>query len=283
MYQAFVIMQIGNPDMDRIFKDIIDPAVRAVGLPPAKRIDKHNEGGLLKSEIIAFIEDSDIIIADLTNERPNCYLEVGYAMARNKVRNLILMAREDHNSDSPNYRPGGKKVHFDLSGYDILFWDPGRLEAFKTELTSRIQKRLNLLSSDGKVRSDKREGARRPEIIFVDEKTEDHRNLYAKNIGTGPAINIVRVIINPGVFTKSTANEPLPLPALAPMEQCYAYCATLPPNDSVSILDDPSFQAVIEYDDTLGNHFETGHETRKTSLARRIPKREFPVDEAARI
>ena len=152
-----------------------------------------------------------------------------------------------------------------------------------TELTSRIQKRLNLLSSDGRLRSDKSEGIRRPEIIFVDEKTGNHRSLYAKNVGTGPAINIVRTIMNPGDLTKTTPNEPLPLPPLGSMEQVYAYCATIPPNDSVSIMDEPKFQAVLEYDDTLGNHFETSHEMRKTSLPRQIPKRKFPVDEAARV
>ena len=176
MNQAFVIMQIGNSELDRIFNEVIDPGVRAAGLPPAKRIDKHNEGGLLKSEIIALIEDSDIIVADLTNERPNCYLEVGYAMGRNKFRNLILTAREDHNPDSPNFRPGGKKVHFDLSGYDILFWDPTRLNEFQTELKTRIQKRLNrLLSSEGSLRSKESQGIRRPEIILLDEKTGNHR------------------------------------------------------------------------------------------------------------
>lgn len=284
MHQAFVIMQIGNSEMDRIFIEVIDPGVRAAGLPPAKRIDKHNKGGLLKSEIIAFIEDSDIIIADLTNERPNCYLEVGYAMGRNKFRNLILTAREDHNPDSPNYRPGERKVHFDLSGYEILFWDPNCLDEFQTELKRRIQKRLNIVvSSDGGLRSEEIQLVRRPEIIFVDEKTGNHRSLYAKNVGTGPAINIVRVIFTAGNLTNTTPNEPLPLAPLAPMEQVYAYCATLPPIDSLSIIEDTKFQAVIEYDDTLGNHFETTHERRKTSPPRQIPNRKFPVDEAARV
>jgi hypothetical protein len=36
-------------------------------------------GRILQSEIANFINKSKIIIADLTNERPNCYLEVGYA------------------------------------------------------------------------------------------------------------------------------------------------------------------------------------------------------------
>lgn len=91
MSQAFIIMQIGSSDMDHACEQAIVLALRACGLEP-KRVDKHNKGELLKSEIISFIENSDIIVADLTNERPNCYLEVGYAMGVDKFRNLVLTA-----------------------------------------------------------------------------------------------------------------------------------------------------------------------------------------------
>jgi hypothetical protein len=144
--QAFVIMQIGKPDMDKIYSDIFVPVLQKCDLDP-KRVDKHNEGDLLKSEIINYLKDSLIIIADLTNERPNCYLEVGYAMGLGKNRNLILTAREDHRSDSPNYKKGGPKIHFDLSGYDIIFWDPEDLENFKLRLERRIKYRQSTLDS----------------------------------------------------------------------------------------------------------------------------------------
>jgi hypothetical protein len=74
---AFVIMQIGCQELDHVYSVVISPALAACGLI-ARRIDKHNEGGLLESEIITGIRTADIIVADLTNERPNCYLEVGY-------------------------------------------------------------------------------------------------------------------------------------------------------------------------------------------------------------
>lgn len=139
-------MPISNPDLDIVCEEAIVPALKSCGLDP-KRVDKHNEGRLLKSEIVGFIESSHIIIADLTNERPNCYLEVGYAMGLDKFRNLILTAREDHSQDSPNYKKGGPKVHFDLSGYDILFWEPDNLNKFKEELEKRIRRRLATLPS----------------------------------------------------------------------------------------------------------------------------------------
>lgn len=142
--QAFVIMQIGNPDLEPLYEQGMVPACRSCGLA-AKRVDRHNTGGLLHSEIISFIEESDIIVADLTNERPNCYLEVGYALGAERFTNLILTAREDHSIDHPRRRPGDPKVHFDLVGYDILFWKLHRLDEFRVELEKRIRRRLQIL------------------------------------------------------------------------------------------------------------------------------------------
>lgn len=145
MSQAFVIMQIGDQDLDTVYKSAVLPAITSCGID-AKRVDKHNEGGLLKSEIISFIQDSDIIIADLTNERPNCYLEIGYTMGIDKFKNLILTVREDHFPDSPNHVRGGPKIHFDLAGYDILSWSQDSLDEFQEELEKRIQRRLLIIT-----------------------------------------------------------------------------------------------------------------------------------------
>lgn len=146
MKEAFIIMQIGNSDLDAVCANAIVPALKSCGLDP-KRVDKHNEGQLLKSEIVGFIKSSDIIVADLTNERPNCYLEVGYAMGLDKFRNIILTAREDHDQNSPDYRNGGPRIHFDLSGYGILYWNPNDLNAFREELQKRVRWRLARLAS----------------------------------------------------------------------------------------------------------------------------------------
>jgi len=145
MPQAFIMMQIGNPELDRVCADAIVPAIEACRLE-ARRVDKHNEGGLLKSEIIRFIQESDILIADLTNERQNAYLEIGYAMGVDKFKHLILTVREDHFLDSQDYKKGGPKVHFDLAGYDILGWKIDDLPAFCKELEKRIRRRSMLIT-----------------------------------------------------------------------------------------------------------------------------------------
>ena len=128
MPQAFLIMPIGDPELDRVAASAMVPALAACGLDP-KRVDKHNAGNLLKSEIIGFIEAAEIIVADLTHARPNCYLEVGYAMGVDKFKDLILTVREDHFLDSENHKKDGPKIHFDLAGYDILRWHPNGIAA----------------------------------------------------------------------------------------------------------------------------------------------------------
>ena len=141
MRTAFIIMRIGDPSLETMCKDAIVPALKACGFDP-KRVDKHEQGGPLKSEIIKFLQQSDIIVADLTDERPNCYLEVGYAMGLDKFQNLILTARYDHDVRARDHDPNGPKVHFDLDSYNILYWHPGKLAEFEQELEKRIRRRL---------------------------------------------------------------------------------------------------------------------------------------------
>src|SRR5215212_7222692 len=145
MAEGFVIMQIGNDALDRMCDEVIFPALHATELEP-RRVDRHNEGDLLKSEIVAFIERAEVIVADLTNERPNVYLEVGYTMGLGKKTNLILTARADHFPGHPEYQQVGKRIHFDLQGYDILRWDPNDLEGFRAELEKRIRRRRAILA-----------------------------------------------------------------------------------------------------------------------------------------
>lgn len=145
MQPGFVIMQIGNEELDAVYECAIAPALAACGVEP-RRVDLHNRGGLLVSEIIEFIEEAQVVVADLTHERPNCYLEVGYVLGASKVTNLVLTARADHDPENATHRPGGPRVHFDLAGFEILFWRRDRLGVFARELEKRVRRRLELLA-----------------------------------------------------------------------------------------------------------------------------------------
>lgn len=135
---CFVIMPIENPETEPIWENVYIPVIEGAGLAP-KRIDKEDEGTLLPTQIVQYINQSPLIIADLTLARPNCYLEVGYAMGLNKYNNLILCCREDHNIHSPKYSIDSEKVHFDLQSYGIIWWNQNDLDSFKEKLAEKIE------------------------------------------------------------------------------------------------------------------------------------------------
>jgi nucleoside 2-deoxyribosyltransferase len=64
--------------------------------------------GSIVDRIMDGIRAAHFVVADLTLERPNVYLEVGYAWGLNKP--VILLARE------------GQRLHFDLSHHKCLFY-----------------------------------------------------------------------------------------------------------------------------------------------------------------
>jgi hypothetical protein len=66
-------------------------------------------------------------------------------MGLGKKANLILCVRQDHHHRDKSYKLDGPRVHFDLEGYDLLLWDPEKLDEFKDELVKRIKRRLAIL------------------------------------------------------------------------------------------------------------------------------------------
>lgn len=124
---------------------------------------------------------------------------------------------------------------------------------------------------------------RMPVLVFVDEQTSDHRSLYVKNVGYGPALNVVRKLVNPGTQLLGTSAEPLIVGALAPAEKVYAYAATAPCTSSVPVLDDPLFHGVIECNDVLDGHYEFTYQGRTQSGPAALRKRKMSTDQARRI
>lgn len=123
----------------------------------------------------------------------------------------------------------------------------------------------------------KRQRADRMPILALTEEIEQgdpdyNRALYAKNVGYGPALNIVREI----------DHEPLVLGSLAPGDKTFAFFRTLPSN-SCPILDQPTSRVFLECDDILDGHYEFTYENRKHSAPKAIPKRKMPSSEAHRI
>ncbi len=73
-----------------------------------EKVDESVFAGNIVDRIMDGIRNADFVIADLTLEKPNVYLEVGYAWGLNK--RVLLVARD------------GQRLHFDLSHHKCLFY-----------------------------------------------------------------------------------------------------------------------------------------------------------------
>lgn len=78
---CFIIAPIGDPDTeirrrsDLVLTYIISPVVTAVGYTPI-RADQISEPGLITNQVIRYLINSQLVIADLTRHNPNVFCEL---------------------------------------------------------------------------------------------------------------------------------------------------------------------------------------------------------------
>jgi hypothetical protein len=111
---AFVAMPFTDEQED-VWEFGIYAPIRRCGYA-CERVDVGVFTGDIVSRIQEGIRDARFVVADLTGERPNVYLEVGYAWGLKKP--VILLARD------------GEKLHFDLAHHKCIFYKTiGKLAA----------------------------------------------------------------------------------------------------------------------------------------------------------
>jgi hypothetical protein len=130
--KAFVIMRFCEP-FDTLYKTVIKKVCEGMGIN-AYRADEVYKPGVILTDIIKGIEESEILIADITtgDDIANVYYELGYAHALKK--STILLAKK------------GCKLPFDVQGYRIIFYEDvtGNGEKdFKNELTKHLENVLH--------------------------------------------------------------------------------------------------------------------------------------------
>jgi hypothetical protein len=98
----------------------------------AFRIDElhHNEN--IDARLLQEIARSELVVADLTYERPSVYFEAGYAMGL-KIP-VVYTCRSDHLRRLSEYQ-----VHFDLRQRNIVAWKEPRDRTFAKRLVGRIR------------------------------------------------------------------------------------------------------------------------------------------------
>lgn len=107
--EVFIVSQFGG-DYDVLYDEVIKPVCKKLGYEPI-RGDEVANCSMILSDIITSIQNSAVIIADITPDNPNVFYEIGYAHALGKP--TILLCDKALRS----------KLPFDVSEFRTIFYD----------------------------------------------------------------------------------------------------------------------------------------------------------------
>lgn len=112
--------------VERFFREIVDPVVGSLGFASFEMGRDEPEQAWMNEEIFARLYFSTMVIADLTELRPNCLAEVGYALGR--AQRVVITARN------------GTRPPFDLDKIPWFFWDADEeAEALRDRLAAHLR------------------------------------------------------------------------------------------------------------------------------------------------
>ena len=117
------------PSVEIFFRNTVDPFVNELGYETCQMGIGKNEFAWMNQAIFDSLHHSSVVLVDLTGLRPNCFMELGYALG-NKQR-VIVTARDD------------TKISFDAFALEAFRWkeseDPTRtLDRLRTHWQRNI-------------------------------------------------------------------------------------------------------------------------------------------------
>ena len=99
------------PSVEDFFREVVDPVVIAQGFMPKEMGRGRPEAAFMNVEIFQGLHRAGAVVADLTGVRPNCTMELGYALARR--RRVVVTARK------------GTALPFDEDKLPTYLWSEG--------------------------------------------------------------------------------------------------------------------------------------------------------------
>lgn len=135
--QIFVIMKFGDRHLDSAYLGAIKRVAEGEFEFPVIRVDEIRDSGQIAGQVLDNISKSEIVLAELTGGRPNCYYEAGFAQALGKT--MIFSIRQ------------GEDIPFDLSGYRFIRWQTE--EDLRQKLRQHLESYISKDTDTPKVRT----------------------------------------------------------------------------------------------------------------------------------
>src|SRR5437773_9601347 len=95
---VFVAMPFGKKagiDFDRVYEDLIRPALEAEGLE-VFRADEERAAGDIRADMFQELLLADLVVADLTIDNPNVWYELGVRHALRRRGVIQITCRREH-------------------------------------------------------------------------------------------------------------------------------------------------------------------------------------------
>jgi hypothetical protein len=103
------------PAVEHFFRAVVDPVVTELGFRPLQMARGKSEHAWMDQAIFDSLHYSEAVVVDLTGVRPNCFMELGYALG-NRQRTAVTAME-------------GTNVPFDPAAIERYVWNPSKSDA----------------------------------------------------------------------------------------------------------------------------------------------------------
>jgi hypothetical protein len=108
-----------NVSVEKFFRGTVDTLVKELGYDRLQMGVGKNEFAWMNKAIFDSLHHSSVVLVDITAQRPNCFMELGYALGN--IQRVILTARKD------------TKISFDAFALEAFLWEETEAPAKQLE------------------------------------------------------------------------------------------------------------------------------------------------------
>lgn len=129
MGTCFVMQPFDGSTFDRRYEEIFKPAIEAAKLDPY-RVDQDPKASIPIDEIERGIREARVCLAEITNDNPNVWFELGYAIACGKE--VVLICSDERQAKFP----------FDVQHRSIIRYSqksPSDFSKLQSQITERLE------------------------------------------------------------------------------------------------------------------------------------------------